>query len=47
MHIQDSPDDWRHEGSLMSDMYAKAWCNLVVAKGRDGKVDCFLNAAKT
>jgi hypothetical protein len=34
--LQDSPDDWRHEGSLMSDIYAKAWCNLAAAKGKDG-----------
>jgi hypothetical protein len=39
--FQDSPDDWRHEGSLMSDIYANAWCNIAAEKGADGTSGLF------
>lgn len=39
--FQDSLDDWRNEGSLMSDIYANAWCNLAAATGKDGTVGLF------
>jgi Heterokaryon incompatibility protein (HET) len=39
--FQDSPDDWRHEGALMSDIYANAWCNLSATNARDGRDGLF------
>ncbi|KAE8446787.1 hypothetical protein EG329_011692 [Mollisiaceae sp. DMI_Dod_QoI] len=35
--VQDSENDWRHEGSLMADVYGNSWCNLVACDGRDGE----------
>jgi len=39
--FQDSPDDWRHEGSLMSDIYANAWCNIAAEQCTDGTSGLF------
>jgi hypothetical protein len=39
--FQNSPDDWRHEGSRMDDVYMNAWCNISAANGVDGRSGLF------
>jgi hypothetical protein len=39
--IQDSVDDWRHEASLMGDVYSKADCVLAATGSRDGSEGLF------
>ena len=38
--IQDSPDDWFKESSLMCDIYANSYCNIAATAAKDGSVGC-------
>jgi hypothetical protein len=41
--IQDSPDDWRHEASRMTDIFSGSNLNIAATSARDCKGGCFFN----
>ncbi|KAE9362831.1 HET-domain-containing protein, partial [Stipitochalara longipes BDJ] len=40
--IQDSPEDWEKEASLMHTVYKNAYCTVAAAASRDGSGGCFV-----
>jgi len=39
--VQDDPDDWARESSLMSNVYGGSYLNIAAAGAADGSVGCF------
>ncbi|KAI0888758.1 HET-domain-containing protein [Annulohypoxylon maeteangense] len=39
--IQDDPDDWKNQASLMGQIYHNACCNIAASWGTDGTDGCF------
>ncbi|KAN0096769.1 Heterokaryon incompatibility protein (HET) domain containing protein [Hyaloscypha variabilis] len=40
--IQDSPEDWEKEASLMHTVYKNAYCTVAASASRDGSGGCFV-----
>lgn len=45
--VQDDPDDWAKESSLMSNVYGGSYLNIAASGATDGSVGCFFDRSPT